>query len=153
MITFSWGQSTQVNLSDYNKPGTILFSTVPAPRSGALLWDVSVRFAETDSIHACAFFPYKFGSLGKDEHGCLDVRIDGIFLKRYYFDNRDVPPSYSHVRLYIFKTGKDDVDASFFSALSKGEHRVLLTVGIEGKRAEGIAGFRSLAEGFFLFVR
>lgn len=152
IMTFALGQSTQVNLSEYNKPGTILFSTVPAPRSGALLWDVAGKFSDADPIYGCAFFAYKFGSLGKDEQGCLDVRIDDVMLKRYYFDNRDVLPSYSQMRLYVFRTGKDDVDASYFTTLSKGDHKVLVTVGIERKNAEAME-FRKLAEGGFLFVR
>jgi hypothetical protein len=146
-------QDSQVNLSDYNKPGTILFSTVQAPRSGALLWNVSGRFAESDIVHGCAFFSYKFGTLEKDERGFLDIRIDGKFIRRYYFDNRDVLPSSLRMRLYVHNTGKDDFDASVFSPLSAGEHRMLVSVGIEKNRPDSPAEERKLAEGFFIFIR
>jgi hypothetical protein len=147
------GQSIGADYSENPPVKTILFAQTPAPAYGKLIWETSGHFNRGTAVYAMAFFQSKFGSLGVDDRGCVDLWIDGLFVKRYLFTNRDVSASSLRMRLYVTRTGKDDFDAQFFSALSQGDHTVRIVIGIEKANGENVQKtYSMLAEGSFILT-
>jgi hypothetical protein len=147
------GQSIGVDFTENPPVKTILFAKTPAPSYGKLIWDTSARFTRGTAVYAMAFFQQKLGSLGVDDRGCVDLWIDGLFVKRYFFTNRDVSAALLRMRLYVTQTGRDDFDARFFSALSQGDHTVRIAVGVEKSNGENSQkSYSLLAEGSFILT-
>jgi hypothetical protein len=147
------GQSTGVDFAENPPVRTILFAQNPAPSYGKLIWGTSDHFNRGTAVYGIAFFQQKLGSLGIDDRGCVDLWIDGLFIKRYLFTNREVSASSLRMRLYVMQTGKDDFDVRFFSALSPGDHTVRIVVGREKSNGENVQKTYSiLAEGSFLLT-
>lgn len=107
--------------------GSIVFSSLPF-KKGSSPEPVSV-FLYTSKIYAKAVVSTPFGKIGKEE-GFIDIYIDNVFKRRYTFGDTDVKMGQSEFLLYIFNTGEDDVERSFFTALTAGEHMVKINMGI-----------------------
>jgi hypothetical protein len=147
------GQSIATDYSENIPVKTILFAQTPAPSYGKLVWETSNLFTRGTAVYGMAFFQQKLGTLGIDDRGCVDLWIDGLFVKRYLFTNRDVSASSLRMRLYVAQTGKDDFDARFFSSLLKGDHRIRIVVGVEKSNGENVQkSYSILAEGTFVLA-
>ena len=148
-------------ISQENSNSQIVYSSAPIKKGESPDLPSQTRFLATDKIFARAYFPEKFGTLGVEEYGMVDFWIDGIFVKRFIFSNYDVSPSSKEMRLYIHNTGKDDFDPSYYSNLTKGNHKVQIVVGrnqiiqsieLNDKQKTQGKKYIRLAEGNFIFV-
>ncbi len=111
--------------------GGIVFATTPITKGLYSRIDPSDRFRPADKIYARAFFRENVGDLRDGESGFIDLTIDGRFIKRLLFTNRDIPKWSMETQIFISNTGQDDFEGKPFSSLDGGEHEVSITVGRE----------------------
>ncbi|HNX58767.1 MAG TPA: hypothetical protein PKK43_06695 [Spirochaetota bacterium] len=111
--------------------GEIVFATTPITKGSYSRIDTSDRFRQSDKIYARAFFRENVGELRDGESGFVDLTIDGRFIKRLLFTNRDIPKWSMETQLFISNTGQDDFEGKPFVTLDGGEHEVSFTIGRE----------------------
>jgi len=97
-------------VSQDNTIGKIIFAYTQIKKGGSADLLQQSHFFTTEKIYARAFLKDKFGTLGVEEFGMVDLWIDEVFIKRFVFSNYDLSPSGKEMRLYVHNTGKDDFE-------------------------------------------
>jgi hypothetical protein len=111
--------------------GEIVFSKTPIGKGMVRKSELRTRFSRTETIYARAFFADPIGDIRAGESGFIDLWIDGRFVKRILFSNRDVPAGITEVQIFILNTGQDDFEGTPFKALNKGDHEIAINIGRE----------------------
>lgn len=109
--------------------GKILFASVPVTHGAYAKVATRSMFSSSEKIYARIFLDQPVGEIRNNEAGFVDLWIDGRFVRRMTFTNRDLSRSQSEFQLFILNTGQDDFAGSPLSTLDQGEHDIRLQIG------------------------
>jgi hypothetical protein len=125
----AYSQAKKFRKVDKSGEANIIFSSQQIQLNKESSVKLKTSFNYGEPIYSRVYFPGPIGKLREDEKLFADIWIDDKHAGRLTY--KTVDPTWDTIQIFINNTGDDEFDASYFSGLSSGSHKVSIYVAKE----------------------